>query len=415
MPHLSPRNTRLQRKTTAEGAAVEDENHVPIFEVLVASIDRDPATAVKRVHNGILRAIPLAGTETRKSYQTKLLAFIQSGDVEMHKLAAIDWLSDARLVVETWAGFLEPGRDPSGVRCEFRTLVAVKDRSWERIFSGLAAGAEQLILQLPWNAGRKSPFELDTFVLPDLSALNPKYGYKNLTFTNRAKANSAVADQDYIVDKDVASYEKHFDMSFFFQLALHEMLGHGCGELCRETAPGQFNFDPADMPVNPLTNEPVNSWYSLSHPPEAAFVGIATGYVECLAEGIGLYIMSSEGAQKILAPHTELDMDEVIYNAYLSIARVGLRALRSYDSRSQVPSGTAKVEVHLDNSGVGSQPRRSLKVTLDRSKIKTVGHQALGDLIFKLQICRSIKDVARGTAIFMDLTTVSDKELLWKE
>ncbi|CAK7230202.1 hypothetical protein SBRCBS47491_007505 [Sporothrix bragantina] len=401
-----------------------DVNEEPFYLGGKSNFYLGPPDLTKAEIDAINAAILPYLTDARKAYLTKMLAFLQSGDIEKHKQAAIDWLSDAHPVVETWAGFLEPGRDPSGVRCEFRTLVAVKDKSWERAFTDLAAGAEQLIFQLPWNAGLRSPFELDKFVLPDLSALNllcycvsnqytgltapgypdikAKYGYKNLTFTNRAKANSGVADQDYVVDEDL------------------------------ETAPGEFNFDPADLPLNPLTDEPVNSWYSIGQSPETAFVGIATGYVECLAEGIGLYIMSAEGALKILAPDTEMDEDEVIYNAYLSIACMGLRALRSYDSRSQkwgqvhdharygllrcfVASGVAKVEVRNEDCETDLKPRRSVKVTLNRDKIATVGRQALGDLIFKLQICRSIKDVARGTAIFLDLTTVDEQGLLWKE
>lgn len=125
-------------------------------------------------------------------------------------------------------------------------------------------------------------------------------------------------------------------MVFFFQLALHEMLGHGCGKLLQETAPGVFNFDRAAMLLNPLTKKPVDTWYGVGETPESAFADIATAYVECLAEGIGLYMMSVDGVLQTLAPDEDLNPDEVVYNAYLSIACMGLRALRSYDVQSQV-------------------------------------------------------------------------------
>lgn len=117
----------------------------------------------------------------------------------------------------------------------------------------------------------------------------------------------------HVVEQDVESFEKHSYLCFFLQLALHELIGHGCGKLLQETEPGVFNFNKDDLPWNKFTGEQVNSWYNIGETPESAFGGIATAYIECLAEGIGLYLMSTDGVLETLAPETNFKKDDGIY------------------------------------------------------------------------------------------------------
>lgn len=78
--------------------------------------------------------------------------------------------------METWSGFLEPGRDPSGVRREFEALVTCQDKEWTSAFSNLASKAHSFILELPWSGmgddgDQLGPFENDTFIRPNFVAL----------------------------------------------------------------------------------------------------------------------------------------------------------------------------------------------------------------------------------------------------
>ena len=65
----------------------------------------------------------------------------------------------------------------------------------------------------------------------------------------------------FIADADLDVYAKYRDAAFEVQVGLHELLGHGCGKLFAETAPGIFNFDHDNPPINPLTGKPITSWY----------------------------------------------------------------------------------------------------------------------------------------------------------
>ena len=103
-----------------------------------------------------------------------------------------------------------------------------------------------------------------------------------------------------MLPEDIDQYRKLKPLCFFLQLAAHELIGHGCGRLLKEVEPSKFNFDRGNPPISPVTHEPVKTFYGPSETPESVFGSVATAYIECLAEGIGLYLMSEETLQVIL-------------------------------------------------------------------------------------------------------------------
>ncbi|KAG5813677.1 hypothetical protein H9Q74_012556 [Fusarium xylarioides] len=370
---LSPRNTRLQKIHTDSGvtyhlsvaSAVEHPAKPDIQDLVLTDGSKvivrygDHADALSRMCASLTKAKDFAASEKQESYLSKLISFYQTGDIDTHKEASKDWLADETPCVETWSGFLEPGRDPSGVRCEFEALVAVQDKKWSAAFDQLSSRAEKFILQLPWSGlgpdgAELGPFENESIIKPNFVALNllcycasnvwtgltaPGYpdikadfGRKNLTFSNRVAANNSSAQEHrFLSQNDIEVFEANRSLCFFLQLALHELIGHGCGKLFQESESGSFNFDHHHMPKNPFTDKHIGSWYGPGETPETAFGGIATAYIECLAEGIGLYLMSADGVLSTLAPDTTSDIDDVVYCGYLSIACMGLRSLLSYD------------------------------------------------------------------------------------
>ncbi|CAF3485325.1 unnamed protein product [Fusarium graminearum] len=465
---LSLRNTRLQKLITESGVE---------YHLLVASVSKHPAKPelqnlvlpdgskvivkygdhsddLSRICDSLAKAKDFAASKEQENYLSKLISFYQTGDIDTHKEAAKDWLADDAPCVETWGGFLEPGRDPNGVRCEFEALVAVKDKRWSEAFGQLSSRAEQFILQLPWSGlgpdGKElGPFENDTIAKANFVALNllcycasnvwtgltaPGYpeikaeiGQKNMTFSNRVAANNASGQEHRFLNPvDVELFEANRSLCFFLQLALHELIGHSCGKLFQETESGYFNFDPHKMPKNPFTGKPVESWYGLGETPETSFGGIATAYIECLAEGIGLYLMSADGVLGTLAPDTTSNIDEVVYIGYLSIACMGLRALLSYNPgtkkwgqvHDQARFGLLKCFL---NAGHGfatiehaTEEPNSVKIVMSREKIATVGRPALGSLIHELHIARCTKSVKEGSDLFENLTAVDEVALRWR-
>ena len=64
------------------------------------------------------------------------------------------------------------------------------------------------------------------------------------------------------------------------------LLGHGSGKLLQEDENGKLNFDPATK--DPLTGEPVRSWYKAGQKYPRMFAELSSGMEECRAECVGL-------------------------------------------------------------------------------------------------------------------------------
>lgn len=84
-------------------------------------------------------------------------------------------------------------------------------------------------------------------------------------------------------------------------VAVHELIGHGCGRLLKEVAKDKFNFDPQSPPQNPVTHEPVDSWYREGQNPKSVFGKLHAGLNECLAESIGLLFVADPMVMSLLA------------------------------------------------------------------------------------------------------------------
>lgn len=57
-----------------------------------------------------------------------------------------------------------------------------------------------------------------------------------------------------------------------------------------ETSPGEFNFDIENLPLSPLTNKPIQSWYKLGQTYASVFGSIARTCEECRAECVATFL-----------------------------------------------------------------------------------------------------------------------------
>jgi len=102
------------------------------------------------------------------------------------------------------------------------------------------------------------------------------------------------------------------------------------------------------------------------------------------------------------------------------MVRAGIRALEFYTPEHK-KWGQAHMQARyvilkvLLNAGEGlvqiNRTSDNVVVSLDRSKITTVGKKAIGDFLVKLQVYKSTADVENGTKMYGDLSQV-DEEFL---
>jgi len=208
------------------------------------------------------------------------------------------------------------------------------------------------------------------------------------------------------------------------------LLGHGTGKLLQETAPGVYNFDPKNPPISPVTNKPITTYYKPGQTWGSVFGSIASSYEECRAETVAMALSCDFEILKIFGfGDGTADMDgeagDVLYAAYLSMARAGIASLELWDPKSrkwgqahsqarfsilkcflQSPDQFCKLDYKNDDLS-------DLTIKIDRNKITTAGRKAVESYLQKLHIYKSTANVETGTKFYNEMTEV--EPVFWGE
>jgi dipeptidyl-peptidase III len=98
----------------------------------------------------------------------------------------------------------------------------------------------------------------------------------------------------YVPPSEVKEFRDSSHFIRFNVTAIHELLGHGTGKLLTETAPGEYNFDKRNLPINPLTGETTDTWYGLGQTWTSVFEKLATTVEECRAMLVSYYLVDNK-------------------------------------------------------------------------------------------------------------------------
>jgi dipeptidyl-peptidase III len=105
-------------------------------------------------------------------------------------------------------------------------------------------------------------------------------------------AESSISPVSPFVDPvEVETFQKHKFPAYYLWVVLHELLGHGTGKMMCQLSDQEYNFDIEDLPTDPLTGNPISSWYRPGQTWTGQFADLATTVDECRAELVGAYLM----------------------------------------------------------------------------------------------------------------------------
>jgi len=203
------------------------------------------------------------------------------------------------------------------------------------------------------------------------------------------------------------------------QVGLHELLGHGCGKLLQETSEGVYNFDIESPPISPLTKKPITSWYTPGQTWGSVFGSLAASYEECRAECVAMALCCDFGILAIFGFEGE-EASDVLYSAYLSMARAGIAALEFWDPTSR-KWGQAHMQARFSilqtflsagndfaSLDYTKEDLSDLTIKIDKSKIVSHGRPAVESYLQKLAIYKATADLAAGTKLYNDITHVNE-------
>eukprot|EP00667_Euglena_gracilis_P003020 EG_transcript_3028 len=447
-------NSRLWGITTAEGTRALElrlasseprEPQVHHFQgVDIRVVGGEYAAQLQAVVREVQLAVPFAANEHQTQMLHKYIEFFKTGDIHAHVQSQRHWVDDQKPVVETQLGFIEPFRDPSGLRGEWQGTIAVVDKAGSAKFNALVDRAEEFLRLFPWPR----EFENDVFFRPDFTSvevlafagshiwagqnlpnydhIRRDYGYKNLSYGNVTRADFRKRGQKsrFLSTEDAALCEEFGNVAFEVQVGIHELLGHGSGKLFVEKEDGTLNFDPAAC-RHPLTGGPIQTWYKPGQTYAAVFQGFGNAMEECRADSCGLYLCSHDPLLEIFGV-PEAQRPQVAHANWLREALAGVRALEYYSPeerkwRQPHMQGAFAILRVLLEAGQGfvqirhDPTAREVSVSLDMTLLESVGRPALAQLLLRLHVHKSTADVAAARDYFLQLTQVSDEMLALRE
>lgn len=187
---IFPENTRIRKADDG-----------PTYEVLVASsktndgdpsfklpdnkgtvklVSGDHSTELEKVCAELSEAAKYAANDSQRGVLEAYIESFRTGSLDKYRDSQRIWVTDKAPRVENIFGFVEPYRDPHGIRAEFEGLVAIADDEETKLLARLVENSATFIRRLPWatpeNDG-KGPFEKSLFEPPDFSSIHSEEAY----------------------------------------------------------------------------------------------------------------------------------------------------------------------------------------------------------------------------------------------
>lgn len=182
---ILPENTRIRKAENGADfevllASVQSDSEVQTFILpdgkgSVKIVLGDHSSELGRICAELSEAIKYTANDLQSGILGGYIESFQNGSLNAYRASQRLWVRDRAPRVESVFGFVEPYRDPHGIRSEFEALVGIADEEETKLLSKLVEKSPRFIRRLPWvgpdNDGN-GPFEKTLPELPDITSIH---------------------------------------------------------------------------------------------------------------------------------------------------------------------------------------------------------------------------------------------------
>lgn len=187
-------------------------------------------------------------------------------------------------------------------------------------------------------------------------------------------------------------------------------------------SPPEYNFDPQVMAKS---DPPVLSWYKPGQTYTTVFEALGSSFEECRAECVGIYLCLTRDILKIFGYNDEESAKRILYVNWLAMVRAGLLSLEYYNpklnkhTQAHMQARFAILQVLLEAGKGLVEIKRigndDLLIQLNESLIETVGKQAIGEFLRKIQVYKATADKEAADKMYKKYSEVNQEFLSMRD
>ena len=219
---------------------------------------------IRQIIHWLMKASQYAENEQQKKVIAILIKYYQTGDLKYFDEYSIEWLKEQEGQVDFINGFIEVYGDPLGLKGSWEGIVEYKDAEatkrtrlisenaqWfedhspvdRRFKKKTVRGVTANVICAAMLGGDEYPSTAIGINLPNADWIRVEHGSKSVTIGNLTDAYSKASRgngfmQEFVIDDETrALIDRYGDLCDELHTDLHECLGHGSGQLLKETDP----------------------------------------------------------------------------------------------------------------------------------------------------------------------------------
>ena len=219
---------------------------------------------IRQIIHWLTKASQYAENEQQKKVIAILIKYYQTGDLKYFDEYSIEWLKEQDGQADFINGFIEVYGDPLGLKGSWEGIVEYKDAEatkrtrlisenaqWfedhspvdRRFKKKTVRGVTANVICAAMLGGDEYPSTAIGINLPNADWIRAEHGSKSVTIGNLTDAYSKASRgngfmQEFVIDDETrALIDRYGDLCDELHTDLHECLGHGSGQLLKETDP----------------------------------------------------------------------------------------------------------------------------------------------------------------------------------